>query len=190
MGKPNQRERKTEEKTRGRVTYQERRQKRSQRRKREEKSEQAAWLSVRSVTGLKLRLRAGQWGGDEQQRSADWSEPLSAGRQGGGRAAERPLGAPCVMRHLAKQRTRGAREALIKKSHPKMNTNKPGLFSCWSEEGFSAPPCCTVTPTWTPPQKKNNYPKTAAVHWVYIKLSNLSFSVYVPEKKDSSWGSC
>lgn len=127
MGKPNQRERKTEEKTRGRVTYQERRQKRSQRRKREEKSEQAAWLSVRSVTGLKLRLRAGQWGGDEQQRSADWSEPLSAGRQGGGRAAERPLGAPCVMRHLAKQRTCGAREALIKKSHPKMNSLQTSL---------------------------------------------------------------
>lgn len=63
------------------MTYQEWRQKCSQRR--EERSEQAAWLGVRSVTGLKLRLRAGRWGGDEEQRSADWNEPLSAGRQGG-----------------------------------------------------------------------------------------------------------
>lgn len=72
-----------EDKRKREVTYQTWRQKCSHRR--EERSKQAAWLGVRSVTGLKLRLRAGRWGGDEQQRSADWNEPLSAGRQGGGR---------------------------------------------------------------------------------------------------------
>ncbi len=102
------------------MTYQRRRQKRSKRLKREQECGRAVRLGVRAVTGLKLRLRAGRRGADEQQQSADWSEPLRAGRRG-----EMLPGAPCVIRHLAKG-ARSQRGFLPDiRSKKRFSTNKP-----------------------------------------------------------------
>lgn len=122
------------------------------------------------------RRPVGRWWTAAERRLERTTERWQAG---GGRAAERPLGAPCVMRHLAKQRTDGAREARIKKSHPKMNSLQTSLvyLAADQREAFQHCPAAQLH------QHEHLHRKKPAVNWLYIKLSNLSFSVYVRGEK-------